>query len=218
MLVYGHALSRVDSSPSDITWPSLWALGAYLLVYLGGPLTSEPLVQVGTAAFFGALGLVTYALLLSRHARDRAPSHVFWSVVHLLPIGAGLMTGIGRHAIGLQYAASSRYVTISTIFWIVLLAGLALASDSTSGRDERPGRSERGIPGVVAIILVAGVVVSYGAIGSFVAWNSRMSIARAAFAEGTESEVWLRLLPDLEVLREQRVILKARRLSVFRQN
>ena len=52
MLVYGHALSRVDSSPSDITWPSLWALGAYLLVYLGGPLTSEPLVQVGTAAFF----------------------------------------------------------------------------------------------------------------------------------------------------------------------
>ena len=144
MLVYGHALSRVDPPPADITWPSLWALGA--------PLTSESLGQVGTAAFFGALGLATYALLLSRHARDPAPSRVFWSVVPLLPIGAGLMTGIGRHAIGLQYAASSRYVTISTLFWIALLAGPALASDSTSARDERPGRPERGIPGMAAII------------------------------------------------------------------
>jgi hypothetical protein len=198
--------------------PSLVLTLQYLALYLGGAIV-DPSIGLATVLVVGACGLGLYALCAwhgIRNRRDAARRH--WLVVGLFPIGAGLMTAAGRHDLGLRFATSSRYTTIAMLFWVALVASLALVID----RQAQPSVRAIGVRrlttlGIVGILLLAAWT-SFRGRESFRTWHGRMSPARAALVRGDDPELLRRLLPDLDVLLEQRRILQRRHLSVFRDD
>ncbi len=105
----------------------------YVLAYLGVPLTNGSVEcvlrnvscrETGiSSALVGSAGLIVFlALLLALR------QHIQW--VRMMPyislasfaILSALLTGIGRVGFGFEQAITSRYTTISSLFWIALAA------------------------------------------------------------------------------------------------
>ncbi len=124
-------------------------------------------------------------------------------------LGAAL-TGMARSGIGVGQALSSRYISISSLFWV---GTIVLGQVAAQGF----GRRVRGLAlcAGVCIFLLLGYNARFG----WLQWTERYDFrlpARAELISGNNEDMLQRLHPDPKVVLERREILRKHRLSVFR--
>jgi hypothetical protein len=121
---YGYAAPPAEPYAGDAARSPLLAAG-YMLTYLGGALGIWSGVPL--ALFWGIAGVAAFvrlALLTAGDERARA-----WIALGSVPLFAAALAIVGRATFGIDQALSSRYVTVSGLFWIALVALLAVALD-----------------------------------------------------------------------------------------
>jgi hypothetical protein len=94
------------------------AYAAYVTAYLGAGFAPN---DVGAAVAWGGGGLLVCAISVG-WLWYRSPAHrrtlVPWLLFVVYALGTGFLTGAGRVGFGLGHALSTRYITISNLFWI----------------------------------------------------------------------------------------------------
>jgi hypothetical protein len=139
--------------------------GYYVLVYVGAALGSWSEVA---AASWGAIGIMAFAWC-SVWLWARSPTHrralLPWFLLALYAVISGFVTGLGRAGFGSQHALSSRYVTISSLFWMSLFVIVALAIAHFL---ESPTVSRTG---AMATVVVTASLFILGAVSYGVSWT-----------------------------------------------
>lgn len=129
---YLHGYEKPQNHPSimaALRQPSQCI--AYILTYLGTPMVhAKALLYVSRAS----AGLVASILILVigyflLKTNDFWRSNIiFWHVLLLYAIISAIVTAFGRSGFGIIQATSSRYVTISSLFWLwIFLLGIYVA-------------------------------------------------------------------------------------------
>ncbi len=102
----------------------------YVAVYFGSSWVGSG--RFRPAAVFGVAGLAVCLFLLLRlpsYIRSRRPLDVQLVLTLLFSAGTGLTTAVGRSGLGVSQAFSSRYQTVSLLFWcsmgLLLLGALS---------------------------------------------------------------------------------------------
>jgi len=107
-------------------WP--WRYFQYVFAYLGAPLL--PAEANPYASFLlGLSGLLLMGVLsffLLKKSRVNFRELLPFLALSLYAIGSALLTGIGRTGFGLVQAMSSRYITLSNMFWAYIFLCLIL--------------------------------------------------------------------------------------------
>ena len=207
LAVWGLYFYRFDAaagSPLDLDLETLKLYGGYVSLYVGAPIF---FFNGYLALYGGFLALVAFAacgLLVLRRAvwRPALP----WICVSLYAIASALLTGAGRLDFGLLQALSSRYVTISSLFWLGF-AGLLVTL---------PWRAPRWAPGLALAMAVLCLVLSarHGALGFRAQWQLKREL-REALRAGEPADFTV-LMPKPRLLQQRLEVLRRLRLSVFR--
>src|SRR5207249_5577776 len=113
--------------PPALLFSRPFSYGLYILGYAGAGLGFwRPLVAIA----WGSVGLTAFAWcgiwLWTRSAAHRR-SVLPWLLLALYALLSGMVTGIGRSGFGKAQALSSRYTTISSLFWVSVIVVVALA-------------------------------------------------------------------------------------------
>ncbi|MEM6796509.1 MAG: hypothetical protein AAF725_21230 [Acidobacteriota bacterium] len=171
----------------------------YVSVYLGGSL----LPFDGRTALFGAplLALPWLILaaptLLSRRRFARALPLLLWAAYG---VGSAALTALGRlPAGGIGQALSSRYITISQVFWLglfALAAGLERGDFSPSRLEDGGWRRRLRRFSAAAVALALGIGGAFGALEMRDQARERSEIRRQILA-GTVSDASLERLEAL---------------------
>lgn len=114
-------------------------IALYTLTYIGASLSYFSGwgndFRTGLAMALGSAGI---AIAVAAHVvlwKRKIPAHVVapWTACIAYAIGSGLLTAIGRAAVGgVQQAGAQRYFTVSIPFWVAVVALLYLASVQTA--------------------------------------------------------------------------------------
>jgi hypothetical protein len=175
--------------------------GKYFLACLGCPFAVEPMSGVG----IGAVVLALYLLTLVVHRKRVAnPADAFPAALIAFAVASALMLVAGRSGFGVDQGLSSRYATLE----LTGIAGLWLLT---------PGAGA--LRGALMAITSAGLIVGLydGIQHGNVVRRDRKVLADSLLNFETEPDSALGgLYPDVPELRRLAVVLKMRRLSVFR--
>ncbi len=202
--LYFHHLEVAAAPGLSVDLETLKLYGGYVSLYIGAPL----FFWNGYLALYGGfLALVAFAavglLALRRSAwRPALP----WICVSLYAIASAVVTAAGRLDFGLLQALSSRYVTISYLFWLGFVGLVATL----------PGRAPRR---ALRLALVAGTLclllsARHGALGFRAQWELKSEL-RAALRAGVSRDFTV-LLPRARVLEQRLAVLRRLELSCFR--
>ena len=118
----------------------------FLLVYVGSFAAGESRLL---AAIAGSVGLILFSLASWRLARDRQADWnllAFYWALAAYALASGLLADRGRISSGVTFALTSRYTTISELFWIatlVLTYLWARQSESAVGKEPLPGSAKQ---------------------------------------------------------------------------
>lgn len=214
----------IDYHPPPVSSPPrLFQLAAYVPIYLGAPLIPA---DARGAALVGALGLLALpALVVALLRSGRLGRGELLSVVGLATYAlvSGVLTSASRAGLGHGQALSSRYTTISALFWLALVVLLdALTRARADGAGERPTRATR-----LSARIAIGMIVALSLVASE---HGRVQARRHARALGparealrdltaqTDDALLGRLYAHPVLLRERVPVLERRRLSVFRED
>lgn len=165
----------------------------YILIYLGSGLGAW---SKTVSASWGAMGIVTFVWCGAwLWTRSRAYRHILlpWILLGLYGILSGFMTGIGRAGFGEGQGMASRYITISSLFWvslivIVVLAITHLLEDGIVSRT----RSLAVVAVAASLITLAGV--SYGA--SWIHAKAALESRSGALLRSGECLLYYDMAPD----------------------
>jgi hypothetical protein len=94
----------------------------YVLIYLGSPVYSYHPIIAGILGLLGFVFSVYFIRGLIRQRNVEFQIFVPYIALGLYAVGTGLLTGVGRAGFGPANALASRYVTISSLFWICNVA------------------------------------------------------------------------------------------------
>jgi len=192
-LVFFHFFHPMRGHPTLDTSHPLVLLG-YTFTYLGNLFSAH----AAAAAVIGGIGAATFVLLtvhaiLSRSEtlqRRGAP----WIGLQVYVLGNALGTAVGRSGFGTDQALSSRYCSVSTLFWVAQLALLAVMLMSGRSAREQHRRWLSGATPLVAAALLLALTYHHGLA------VYRAYLHRAA-REPLAAEAVRRAIPDWKVLR-----------------
>ncbi len=154
---YTRSSSAVDSLKTPVT------MLKYMAAYFGSSWVEN---NFRLAEIIGLAGLAVFLLLLLRlpaYIRMGLPLDVQLLLTLLFCAGTGLLTAVGRSGMGINQAFSSRYQTVSLLFWCCL--GLLLLGGVSS-----PRRMRNFIFVLVQLILLASMVRGARLAGTPLAW------------------------------------------------
>ena len=212
--VYLHGYHKPQTHPSLLAFLSdpIGYLD-YVLVYLGSPLKS---FGDGFAIGIGGLGvgaLAGGAIYLLRRGHVRLWVLAPYLTLSLYSLASAMMTGVGRVGFGYEQATASRYVTISYLLWVGVLAILGLIASRGSARTPVTVVAF----GLVLVITLLAGASSVGGLAGFWQHHEQLAPARAALRSlSGDDETYKRLFPDPARVRRDGATLKELRLSVFR--
>ncbi len=204
--------------PLEFLYFVLTAVGSPVVSYGGSP---WPPRDYGVAFGTGLLGVSLFVFILDFLLRKRRMDHR--PMMHLLAIalyslsGAGMM-GLTRTSQGAASAMSSRYMTVTTPFWVCLIVLLQLAVWQLQ-RDRHERRADRlTTASRMALAALAGTIVlsSLHAIPIFANRHRILTPARAELASFEIDGLLRRLHPNVNQVRSGIGTLRRYRLSVFR--
>ncbi len=123
----------------------------YAAVYIGGFLAGS----TAPAVLFGSLGLlcsVALYLVLLRRGPETGRRAAPWLGLQIYAFGNALGTGVGRAGFGIHQALSSRYSSVSALFWVSLGFLLVLVLRG-AGREETRPKTPVALSAAVAVIV-----------------------------------------------------------------
>ena len=192
---------------------------AYVLLFLGAPVTPISCVDCGQMMFAGVAslaGLILFGFVTwSLWHRGKLRTVIPFVGIAVYAILSGSEAGFERMFYGADQAMSPRYITMSSLFWIALSALLFVWAKTT----EMNHQWKRWV-GFALVILLAGLVTlnSIQWSGYFPAQYAIFSPQRAVVLSGKNDEL-LALFPEPpspDWMVTQRQILIKYHLSVFR--
>jgi len=207
-------LPRLEQSSH---WRQLKLLSGDVAIYLRAPFFGfhgelslyAGIVAVGAALFYVGRRLVATLGTPATERTAQLERELPWIVLLAFGAAGAVLTGLGRMDLGLHQALSSRYVTLSNLFWIGLL-GLWLV-----GPRERPRWSPALLGAAVACLVAAGASGE----SMFVLqekWRREMRVVLCR-PDGPDAGADLSLLyPEPRLIRERIEILRHLRLGPFR--
>jgi hypothetical protein len=186
---YTYGLERIGDH-SSVFSPRLYT--RYVLAYLGAPLSRE----VFGATLWGLIGLLMLASsLVWLHRRSPRYRSVLvpWGALASFAILSAMLTGIGRVRFGIEQALASRYVTITTPFWIgaCIFVSLVLVEHL---RDESLSRAR--LTAVTALVSVIGALGASSFVRASTGDASRLGAWSNALLENRECVIGYRGAPD----------------------
>jgi hypothetical protein len=180
----------------------------YFLAYLGAPIVSYHLAG---AAVMGAAGLACFAWLAVVSRKEGIPPDTigFYLVLGVFALLGAMMTAVARAGFGPNQALSSRYITLSTLFWVSVVSLLHVWLSRRKSR----------LPWLIwtGLFVVLAVNSAYGTLK----WDERYDFrlpARAELLHGDNPDLLQRLYPEPAVVLERREVLKRHHLGVFGEN
>jgi hypothetical protein len=182
----------------------------YALTYLGGPITRMKLVDLPYgAAGAGLLAVfaVASAVVLIARWENRA-QWLPWGMLAGYAVGCAFVTGLGRVGFGVEQATGSRYVTLSLLLTLSVIAVTAQALRSAP--DSRMwGRAGAGAAVVLAVLLALGDVKSFEGVA---ARHGQLTAGLACLrdlAAAPDACIVANLYPDASVVRTREPMLRA---------
>jgi hypothetical protein len=105
-----------------------WRITVYVLAYIGSPFRTKiggyPLTAC--LGFFGLVGIGFCIYFFFRRSLNLVRGFFPWLLVSVYVLLNAMITGIGRLALGLDQANSSRYKSIAFLFWISLIVSTSV--------------------------------------------------------------------------------------------
>ena len=191
----------------------------YVLAYLGAALGSY---RPKAAIFFGLFGLAVSGfsiLILTKRCCTKFHVLVPYIALSLYSVFSAILTGVARVGFGFRQALSSRYVTISNLFWICNIVLLCLLASKRHIRFK--GRLVYTRPTVFSIVIIIVFFLTVNSINSVSSLKKHYRIikpARDELLSAEDDELLRRLYPDPNAVRSFIEILKKYKLSVFRES
>lgn len=184
----------------------------YLALYFGG---SWIIYGRHAAAIVGTMGLLAGVALLCHYAfriRSTDRCRIFCSAVVFFSLMTGFVTALGRVNFGIDQALSSRYQTVTLVFWAAL--GIWLISLTTNGKMPRWSRFAV-LFGLAFIAL--GPLLRYGAISEpYAARAEQWRVAEVSALSGVNDYFMMKAVcPDPGKINSALAYLRVHRLSVF---
>ncbi len=216
----------------------------YVLSYLGSPLFSYNLIGAMLLGLFGLIIFVFMIHNLIKYQNIKLQVLTPYIAMGFSSIGAALLTGIGRVRFGPQQALSSRYITVSSLFWVsnIILLYLyinvsrnrlkekltSIENDRTNSATASPkefwqlySKQLTSQAKLVSIITIVAALISVNSINSITNFKRKYNLlapARNALMAGkSDDELLKRLNPKPERIKNGIEILKKYKLSVFRE-
>ncbi len=192
-LVFFHFFKPLPWHPKPETSHPL-VLAAYAITYLGNLFSAHPVraALMGSIGVLAAIGSMTWILVSRR--QDLRHKVAPWVALQVYVLGNSLGTAVGRAGFGRKSALSSRYSSVTTLFWIAILAELLLVLREIHTIPNRTNR-HRPTPwavGTLAVLLLIGI------------FHHGLPIYRAYLANAARqplaAEAVRRGIPDMEVL------------------
>jgi hypothetical protein len=140
----------VRTRPANHPKPNLTSPGTqfeYVGRYLGWPFVDD--LGVATALGLGGVALAATATVLAWRWKERAAAPFVALAAFGLTCAIG--TAVGRSGMGIEQAASSRYVSLAVLFWLGTLGAVALVLRRTPWLS--PVAGARAAVAVVAVVL-----------------------------------------------------------------
>ncbi len=212
--LYGYATPSYTPSPTralDLPWP--WV--QYALAYLGAPLSNLSDLFAVFVGLFGIALLAWGVRNVQRAGLLRARDFAGLAGWVAYALSSDFITATARVTFGREQAISSRYIAFGNLFWISVIAVLAVLALGKS----------RGVSSLRRFIAWSGIGITFvlllvsHAYGSYSAdeRHDAFQPARDAIIEGTDDAMLQRLHPNLDLVKQYRQILLKHRLSVFRE-
>ena len=171
----------------------------FVLVYLGNSVSEGPLRTLAGLAIL-VIGVVSIAHLA---IQGRAKDVLLWIILFMFAPFNALMTGIGRLGFGLEFAASSRYQSVTALS---LIATIALALFALPNVEMWHRRIWIGRGLALGVLLLSGGVLAsnLASLSKYTARNERKVIAEIALRQGIQVnhhlEASTRAIPQLDLL------------------
>jgi hypothetical protein len=215
----GNMIALLYSQPLDYI--------QYVMVYIGAPIVRAE----EWALLIGVIGIITFLALGSRVTAARPALRRYlvpYVAIGLFAIGSAILTALGRlEWYGIRNALSSRYITVSLIFWVGLV-GLVFHECSNSGKPAEQDEEKKRFAGYAltvgccALILVSMVNAYTWRTGAV--WNQFRYLKPARdHVMSVEEGFWrddiiqrLDRLSPPETIKERLKKLKRQRLAAFR--
>jgi hypothetical protein len=197
-----------------LKWP--WRYLQYVLAYLGAPLL--PAEANPQASFLlglsGLLLMTALSFFLLKKSRVNFRELLPFFVLSLYAIGSALLTGIGRAGYGPIQAMSSRYITLSNMFWAYIFLCLFLFLIT----------QKKNIL-IYVIIISASLLLLRSSFNSVLFFKERYEWLRPAERElflMENDDLLKRLYPNLGLLDKDELkkrvdFLREKKLALFRQ-
>ncbi|MCP4654480.1 MAG: hypothetical protein GY856_03565 [bacterium] len=209
---YFYGFSAVDGSAIPRSIEECVRLAAYAVVVLGAAIFSY---DGKLAAGAGLIGCLTLVILLVRLARTDRPALrpvLLWGIIAGYGVGSAVLVAAGRSQLEFGLAMSSRYITMSNLFWLGLL-GLAVAWPAeVAWRDRIPIKTAA----AAAVILLLASSLWGGVL--FRRQYLDRTVAKNALLAGELGPGHPLLLPDNRIPAESVDTLRRYRLSLFRED
>jgi hypothetical protein len=214
--VYFHGFGFLPHDALDWTSPRTWKLfGGYVALYLGAPLYAfrHPLALYG--GFVTLVAATCWLAWACRHSWNdatRRSRFLPWLLLASWAATSAVLTATGRLHLGLGQALTSRYVTISGLFWVALLGAWTVARPWFT--DTARSRERAVVLALAAALLVNAV---HGARFLRAQHGERAPIREAL--RGGEAKIGLvHLYPDPDVARERLLTLQRLEMSLYRRD
>jgi hypothetical protein len=228
----------IPGMPSPLRWTleNPLAVVRFALAFLGNPVAyyayQKSLAPTLAAVFGIALsGLALWRLWRRRGAAGLAPLAPIFAL-GLYGLGGAAMTAMTRAYLGPHAGDATRYITISSFFWYMLAALLAVetfdAREVASDAAEFPAVRARVAParrrlcfGIALAALVGATLLRMPpALSQLRWWSDRLERGRAAIEPFGPPEALGALFPekDLEELRVYRDLMEKHKVGVFRKD
>lgn len=192
---------------------------AYVLTFLGAPLAPEQTWEAGAC---GAAGLAIFCVAVVaewRRADAGRQMLAAWVLLAAVVIVVAMITAVARMGFGVHQALSTRYMTVSTPFWIALLVVVTMAVVRASHRGTV---SPRAISVVVAglVLLACPRALKIWSEGHAAIVRHGVKLTRARDCvlslEVATNNCLASLYPDPNLVRQEAMRLRALALGPFR--
>ncbi len=217
---YGFDFSFIGQNDVGRFILSPTILGRYLFTFLGGPFV---VVNPDLSFWIGIFGLgilIANILLFIRRERRIEPIAI-WIALAGYSVGSGFLAAVGRSKLFLTFGAqplSSRYVTMSTPFWLAFIAVIAIVGINSFGRVRR-SKGEIAIRGIniLALILLGGFYIRANQQMASVPWflNKSHENCVRSYPIFLQDQCLEGLYPDSRLITEKILQLSRYDLSVF---
>jgi len=213
--VYFYDYQRPPGHPPlQVAFEQPLDYAAYVLMFLGAPLQRDRYALI--PGLFGLMLLLWLVWQLHRH--KQLMRFLPYVGVTLYSVGSAVLIGLGRVGFGWQQALSSRYVTIASLLWVVVV--MVLYWEWQQARDTAWQQQQHHMSIAICMAGIAGMVVlgSVRSIRPSVEWQYEplLRARQALIAGNADDGVLARLYADPQYVREQVKHLQRYRLSIYR--